>query len=481
MKLAEKLYAHMPVLAQHAVVSVYGLYWNRLRFGPGYRQLLAGYLERDRFTEDQWRTYTTAHLRALLSIAAAHVPYYRDHWSPQQKKAARAGRLAELPLLDKDPLRADPCAFVRHDARPKTHVFHTSGSTGTPIASIWTTLEYRSSLALREARSARWAGVSFNLPRATFSGRIVEPNPNSQGPFYRYNVIERQVYFSAFHLRKETARAYVEALHRHGTQWLTGYAVSYYLLAKFILEQSIVVPPLKAVVTTSEKLTPEMRHVMEEAFACRVYEEYSTVDNALFASECEHGGLHVSPDAGVVEILRPDGTPCQPEEEGHVVATCLMRDYQPVVRFRLGDVAAWSAEQCPCARAMPVLKEVCGRLEDVVIGPDGRQMVRFHGVFVNQPHIREGQIIQESLSRIRVKVVPTSGYNRADAQEVVNRVRQRLGAEVEVIVEEVVFIARTKAGKFQAVVSFLNKPQHDLSATVATIEVGDQSYGRCDP
>ena len=48
-----------------------------------------------------------------------------------------------------------------------------------------------------------------------------------------------------------------------------------------------------------------MRQIMEQAFHCKVFEEYSTVENVLFASECEHGRLHVSPDVAVVEILRP--------------------------------------------------------------------------------------------------------------------------------------------------------------------------------
>ena len=41
-----------------------------------------------------------------------------------------------------------------------------------------------------------------------------------------------------------------------------------------------------------------------------------TVEQSLFASECEHGRLHNSPDVAVVEILRPDGTPCAPGEAG---------------------------------------------------------------------------------------------------------------------------------------------------------------------
>jgi phenylacetate-CoA ligase len=101
---------------------------------------------------------------------------------------------------------------------------------------------------------------------------------------------------------------------------------------------------------------------------------------------------------------------------------------------------------------MPVLKEVVGRLEDVVIGPDGRRMVRFHGVFVDQPHVREGQIIQETIRRIRVKVVPTDGFDQQDVEDIRNRVRQRVG-DIEVIVEPVSEIPRTKAGKFKAVIN----------------------------
>jgi acyl-CoA synthetase (AMP-forming)/AMP-acid ligase II len=54
-----------------------------------------------------------------------------------------------------------------------------------------------------------------------------------------------------------------------------------------------------------------------------------------------------------------------------------------------------------------------------------------------------------------VKVVTANGFGEADTQDIVRRVQQRLGAQVEVIVEPVSDIPRTKAGKFQAVVSLL--------------------------
>jgi len=450
----DALYAKLPVMAQHTAVTVYGMYWRQLRFGSGYPQFVQQYQERERFTKVQWDEWQADRLKNLLPICVNHVPYYRDHWTEAQKRVALNGDLSVLPLLEKDPIRANPKAFLREDLHPfRPQAFLTSGSTGTPISSYFTIPELRQSLALREVRSARWAGVSFSMPRATFSGRMVEPNPNSKGPFYRFNLAERQVYFSPFHLRPDTAYQYVEALRHHKIQWGTGYAVSYYLLARFMFEKKIAAPGLKAIITTSEKLMPEMRTVMERAYGCKVYEEYSTVENAIFASECEHGRLHVSPDVALVEILRPDGSPCATEEAGEVVVTTLARTYQPLIRFRLGDVAMWDEELCPCGRQMPVIKEVIGRIEDVVIGPDGRQMVRFHGVFVNQPHVREGQIIQESLDFIRVKVVPVGDFDIHDIQDIVHRVHQRLGEEVKVEVEPVEEIPRTKAGKYQAVVS----------------------------
>jgi len=458
MDLAERIYRHFPTWAQHGAVSIYGIGWYWRRFGPGFRRYLDEYARREHFTAREWERWQSRRLREVLAAAADHVPHYRKQWDREARKAAREGRLTELPLLGKQALRAQPESFVRTDRAPRARlVFHTSGSTGTPVASIWTVGELRRSMALREVRSARWAGVSFKRARATFSGRIVEPDPQSPGPFYRFNLVERQVYLSPFHLSATTAPRYVEALRRHRSEWLTGYAVSFYLLAKFILEQGLVLPPLKAVVTTSEKVTPEMRRVMERAYRCRVYEEYSTVENILFASECAHGRLHVSPDAGVVEIVRPDGTACEAGEVGEVVATSLLRDYQPSVRLRLGDLAVWDPEPCPCGRAMAVLQEVVGRIEDVVVAPDGRRMVRFHGVFVDLPHVREGQIVQEAADRIRIKVVATPEFGPRDAAEMIARVRQRLGPTVRVEVETVDAIPRTAAGKFQAVVSLIDR------------------------
>jgi phenylacetate-CoA ligase len=453
----EIFYSLLPVFSQNIAISMYGYYWRWLRFGGDYLYQVEKFREREKFSFNQWESWQKEELKRILSIAITNVPYYSKTFSIFQKKAALEGELQDLPLLEKRILSQAPYSLVRNDIKTKQFTFKTSGTTGTPVKSIWSLPENRKSLAMREVRSANWAGVSFSLPRATFSGRMVEPDPNSKGPYYRFNFAEKQVYFSAFHLRPDTAKSYVQALWSHKIEWLTGYASSYYLLATLIIKQNLKVPKLKAVITTSEKLTPQMRSIMEEAYGCRIYEEYSTVENALFASECEYGSLHVSPDAGIIEILREDGSSCNSGEVGEVVATCLLRDYQPLIRYRLGDLAAWGTELCQCGRCMPIIKEVVGRVDDIIIGPDGRQVVRFPGVFTSQPNVVEGQIIQESLDLIRIKVVPTESFNESDEIDIKKRIHQRLGESVKVVVEPVTEIPRSQAGKFKAVISNINK------------------------
>ena len=48
-----------------------------------------------------------------------------------------------------------------------------------------------------------------------------------------------------------------------------------------------------------------MREVIEQVFRTPVREEYGAVENAVLATACEQGRLHVQVDFGLLEILLP--------------------------------------------------------------------------------------------------------------------------------------------------------------------------------
>jgi phenylacetate-CoA ligase len=224
-------------------------------------------------------------------------------------------------------------------------------------------------------------------------------------------------------------------------------------------------------VTSSERLTDRMRQVIAQAWNCKAYEEYGSVENCGLATECEEGGLHVSPDFGIVEIVDDAGNPVGPGVEGRVLCTGLLNDAQFLVRYEIGDTAMWSARTCACGRDhLPLLEAVTGRVEDVVVAPDGRELVRFHGIFIGLPHVLEGQVVQEALDQFCVRVITEDGFGGEQVREIQKRFDERLGP-VSVRVERVAELERTARGKVRAVISLL---RHDSTVNPSSgLEASD--------
>ncbi|MEW6216644.1 MAG: hypothetical protein AB1543_03080, partial [Candidatus Bipolaricaulota bacterium] len=325
-------------------------------------------------------------LRGVLVMAIRHVPWYRDtyqaHGLPEEQLARFT--LADLPCLPtvgKQDIRPDPRRFVSERAG-RLHAYATSGSTGTPLTVYMNSTTQRQWQALYEARCRNWAGVNRHMKRAMIGGRQVVPHSEPTPPFGRRNLAEGQLYLSAFHISRATCADYVRELAAFQPEYLVGYASAWFFLARFSREEGLEPPKVRAILTSSEKLEPCMRQEIQEAFEAQAFDAYSGVEACCLASECEEHSLHVSPDAGIVEILDPDGDPVGPGQQGELVATGLVNLGQPLIRYRTGDLARWSQSVCPCGRGMPVLGDIVGRLEEVVVGPDGRETVRFHGLFV---------------------------------------------------------------------------------------------------
>ncbi|MBN2044057.1 MAG: hypothetical protein JW757_03475, partial [Anaerolineales bacterium] len=151
-------------------------------------------------------------------------------------------------------------------------------------------------------------------------------------------------------------------------------------------------------------------------------------------------------------MLDNDSKPVKPGEPGEIVATGLLNFYQPLIRYRTGDIAVLSDESCNCGSSMPVIQEIIGRLEDTIVGPDGQELVRFHGIFVGLNNVREGQIVQKTINKFLVRLVVEPEFGDSEKLEIFNRFEQRLGK----IDLEFVFldqIERTERGKFRAVIS----------------------------
>ncbi len=458
MSFTDSIYKHSPVFFQNVLTSAYGWQWKRRRFGGVFPQEYEAAKEREKFTTTEWQNYQQDQLQRILRHAFEKVPYYKEAFrsagiDKTVLEKIEVNSLSLLPVLTKQQLRLHGTGLLLATDREKQGAFFaSSGSTGTPTQILFSVPMHQRWMALFESRVRNWAGVSSAIPRGMIGGRRVVPGSTGKPPFYRYNHFEKQVYFSAYHINKANAGNYVDGMLKHGVQYMTGYAMSNFFLAQFIKEAGLQAPQLHAVITSSEKLTEPMRQIFTEVYGCKTFDGWSGVEACALVTECAHGSLHISPDAGLIELLDKQMQPVSPGEAGDVYCTGFINYDQPLIRYAIGDQMVMGDERCSCGRDMPVIKEILGRVEDVVRGRDGRKMVRFHSVFNGVHAVKAAQVIQESVDRIRVKLVTEKGLSADDRLVISSRIVSQLG-DIEVILEEVNEIPLNANGKFQAVIS----------------------------
>ena len=455
-----RLYHMMPGPFRSAVATVHGYRLRRWRYGPELERLVEEALERETWTQARWKAWQEERLAYILHRAATHVPYYREQWMARRRRGDRSSweNLENWPILDKEPLRSDPHAFLADDCDPRSmYQEYTSGTTGKPLRLWWSRDTVRNWYALFEARWRRWYGVSLADRWAIIGGRLVAPVSQRRPPFWVWNAAMNQLYMSAYHISPSLAPHYLDALARYRVRYLWGYTSSLHALALEALRGGRSDLKMRVVITNAEPVSERQKQVIERAFQCPVRETYGMGEAVAAASECGVGRLHLWPEAGLVEVL-DHGEPAAPGAPGDMICTGLFNADMPLIRYRVGDRGALQEPAaCGCGRGLPLLAYVEGRSDDVLYTADGRRVFWLEPVFAEMP-VYEAQIIQEALDHVRVRYVPAPGFTAEDARTIVRRLQDRMGA-VAVTMEEVAEIPRGPNGKFRAVVCELPPEQ----------------------
>ncbi|MDC9723074.1 MAG: hypothetical protein PSN34_09955 [Urechidicola sp.] len=453
-KKIQKIYAKSPVALQNALISTYGYYWKNRRLGAMFKKALYDFKSREDYSTKQWEEYQTEQLRALLIHVFKTVPFYTSKYrnagfSLKDFENFKLSDLPSLPYLEKEELRQFGKSTLLSNNKSKGKFYSSSGSTGTPISVYFSKEFHQYWNAAYELRVRNWAGVNYKMARGMIGGRRILPAANAKAPYFRYNAAEKQTYFSAYHLSEKTTQNYVDGLVKYKVEYLVGYAMSIYILAEFILKLKINAPTLLAVLTSSEKLTSNMRGVISKAFKCKVFDAYSGVEACGLISENDENQLLFSPDTGIMEVVDEHGIAVKNGEIGEIIATGLINFDQPLIRYRIGDRVKISKAQ---DSTMLKIDEIEGRVEDIIVGKAGQKMVRFHGIFIDIEHLKAAQVIQNSLNAIQINMVVETEFDKKNELIICERLNSQLG-EITILFKYLDEIPKEENGKFKAVIS----------------------------
>ncbi|PKO09641.1 MAG: hypothetical protein CVU40_10125 [Chloroflexi bacterium HGW-Chloroflexi-2] len=458
------IYNLLPGSLRSIPASVWGYYLRWWRYSTSTESMIEKIIEHDTWPTEKWQEWQQERLQLILHRAATKVPYYRSLWSEHRRKGGRSSYelLENWPILSKKDLSSNhPKNFLVEDLNPKSlYPEHTSGTTGTPLVIYNSKKTLQQWYAIYEARIRHWNGVSRFNRWGIIGGQMIVPQSQTKPPFWVWNQGLNQLYLSAYHLSPQAIPAYIHAIGRYKLIYLLGYPSALYTIANEARSLGIIPPKLKVIIANAEPLFVWQKQVIEDYFQCPIRNTYGMSENVTAAGECSAGNLHLFPDVGITEVFAFDAdTSVNPGETGRLICTGLINPDMPLIRYEVGDIGAVtnSDSGCSCGRNLPLLTNIEGRIDDMVITPDGRRIGRLDPVFKSNMRVKEAQIIQENLSFVRVKVVPSEGFNQSDEIEIQKRIDQRLGASITVVIETVDEIPRTKAGKFKAVISHVQK------------------------
>jgi phenylacetate-CoA ligase len=213
----------------------------------------------------------------------------------------------------------------------------------------------------------------------------------------------------------------------------------------------------RLILSGAERLLPALRDELETVFGCRVVDFYGCHELNLMAWECKRcGDYHTCDDSAIIEVLRPDGQPAGPGEEGEVVGTALHSYAMPLIRIEIGDVVRRPASLRDCGSGFGRICEIVGRAADFLPLSGGRMVSPYPLTLAVDaaPGVRRYRIVQEAPERITVFFVPLHGETAEVARSIVAKCRAELPDDIEVQVRAVESIPLTRAGKHPLVQAF---------------------------
>ncbi len=460
----ENIYNHSPVWLQHILISLKGFEFETRRINKkvalGFCRFL---LESQYWSQDQIHDYQNKMLSAILKEAFLNVPYYQK-LSGELKCDYRDFKTVEdiqlLPYLEKKQIRGNELQFVNQKISiNKLNTGFTSGTTGTPLK-LYSNRSIFSRRWAFELRLRNWAGLKdiYHPRRVQFTGRDIIPINNRHKVYWRYNMPANTLHCSTSHIDVTTAKHYAKAISAFKPDFIDGYPSAISTLSKICLSRNYSLPKVTAIRVSAETLYEEDREIIQKAFGGKVFNQYGSSESSSFCSENESGEMLVHPEFGLFEVLYQKTGEGASDDFGEVVTTSFMNFVMPLIRYKIGDlVKTGIGVSAPYGKNFLRLDSVLGRTDDILYIQGRGYIGRLDPIFKGAAGIYESQIILESTNTLKVNIVPDNSWSKINEEKLINKLRQKVGNDINIEIVLQRNILRGPNGKFPAIIDNTRK------------------------
>lgn len=392
-------------------------------------------------------------LRAIIQHAYSNVRFYKRRFKTAGVKPddiRTVDDLSKLPVTTKADIRN---AFRTRDIIGKNldlsrcHLAQTSGTSGEPLTLVYDEKaeDYEKAVAVR---SFMEIGIGFRDKNAV----ITSPRHASERRWFQRLGIWSPIYLSIF----DPPQKHLSILRTLEPDALGAPSYSLMLLAKVMREKRKHSIQPRVVYGSSEPLTERVRKFIDSTFGVKMFDMFGCVEVGRTAWECkEHTGYHMDLDAVVMEVVDDENRPVASGEAGRILYTSLYNYAMPLVRYEVRDMCILKDESCPCGRGLPLMKEIIGRADDLIVAPDGRILPP--GVWSITMRAIQGilqyRITQVTKEKFLVEIMGDADYSPNTLITVHNKLKEVLGEPADIDVKLVQELPKDEAGKLRSIIS----------------------------
>ncbi len=404
----------------------------------------------------------------IVAFAASHTPYYAEtltpflgHACPESHRRAcpelcRRGKfdLDTLPILRKDDVtqRLDDLLADTAD-RSQVKIGHTGGSTGKPLAFWYDDAKHE----LMRAGMMRSYGLSGWRPGQkilNFWGARQDVVPGGVFGAQLGDVIAAEHTLAAFEYTEAQLVEWARFIQRYRPVLLQGYASVLAEVARVVIDNRMPMPKtLIGVYSTAEVLDDGQRQAMQQAFGCKVFNQYGSREIPNIACECRLGNLHVFTDMVYLESVVL-------ENENRLLVTSLTNRLMPMIRYDIGDSGRLLEGECGCGLPFPLMEMDLCRQNDQIRTRSGKTLhpSYFNRLLYGQTQIRQYQWVQRDLDRITLNLVASPPLTPETLMSLEASLRRDVDAQMVLEVNYLDAIPRTVSGKHRFVIGLTKNP-----------------------
>ena len=210
---------------------------------------------------------------------------------------------------------------------------------------------------------------------------------------------------------------------------------------------------LPFVLSIGEMLPASIRALAIESLGCEVYDRYGLEEIGVIGVECAmHDGFHINTESVLIEVVDDRFQQAIEGTEGRILATDLLNENMPFMRYLTGDTGRISYARCTCGLRSPRLW-VAGRYSAYLAFPERRiHHLEFDGAMDGFMHIIfRYQVVKVSDSAVTVRIVPGPAYHQTVDEHIRASIGALVGPAISVAIEVVAEIPTTPRGKSRIV------------------------------